>query len=328
MYCMQITEPPSYEKSINSTEMQNQILNSMPSLFEKKTIFNFIGNDQHSDKKIVPLSNEHVSTEVPEENEKTTGAQAEPLNYRLERVSSYIQQMIDTAQISLTTSTPEVTNDDDSGNDSNTLANVDDVLELQQRQISKRASIERLRSSQTSLARTLDQLNLSIIHSIIDAATSNLPTYTQEMDNISDKEDSNISISHHHHYHHHHHHHSNRGRNHQRRRADSSSSKKQRQVPDYSSIRSTISLWTNLLTQTALVFCICHCVLSWTKLTSSVISTAWLVSLLRIKTRIGYCKKPSSASTPLSLFSPVYTNFKSSLVPRIYLVILALFGHH
>ncbi|CAO3599076.1 unnamed protein product [Absidia cylindrospora] len=321
---MQITEPPSYEKSINPIEMQNHILNSMSTLFEKKAIFELIGNDQHSDKKILPLSNEHVSTGALEKQEKTTAAQAEPLSNRLERVSSYIQQMIDTAQTSLTTSPL----DDGSDKNNNTLANMDDVLELQQRQISKRASIERLRSSQTSLARTLDQLNLSIIHSIIDAATSSLPNYTQQMDKTNEEEDSNISISHYHHYHHHHHHHSDRGRNHQQRRAGSSSPKQQSPVPRYSSARSTISLWTNLLTQTALVFCICHCVLSWTKLTSSVISTTWLFSLLRIKKRIGHSKKHSSASTPLSSSSPVYTNFKSSLVPRIYLVILALFGHH
>lgn len=163
--------------------------------------------------------------------------------------------MIEAAKQSLTSHTDVVVTD------------VEDNLShhVTSQRINRKKSLERLRSSQTSLARTIDQLNISIIQHVITTNDTQSPQL------------SNNPSSYHHHHHHYHHHYP---------------PKRSSGLPPPK--KPTVAQWTHLLSQTALVFSICHHLFSWSKTTSSVASAAWLISLLWAKRKL---KSPGALLT-------------------------------
>lgn len=236
------------------------------------------------------------------------------MDERLERVSSCLQQMIDAANQSLTCSSaihssPNNSDTTDDNEENDTILLGDNLKDQRKKglqwRINRKKSLERLKSSQDSLARTIDQLNISITQHIIDKAASSTYDYTQH---------------HHHHHHYHHYHH------------QTNSDKRQRPTPR----KSMVPLWTSILTQAALVYGICHQLLSWSTSTSSIISVAWFVTMLLAKKKINYSKfglvvsKSSSSShtslsaEPTTTIMTFYPHLKSFLAPR-YSSLLSLF---
>ncbi|CAO3599142.1 unnamed protein product [Absidia cylindrospora] len=333
-------EPPSYEESVYFKQLIGQIKaqrrKTPPPSYENNSVFDVFQKTQLLESKSISPSviGKTITASPIEKLHDDENQQGFPMDARLERASSCLQQMIDAANESLTctpTSPPSSPPLDDSDKDVETHSLDDNFKEQrnqkQQWRINRKKSLERFKSSQVSLARTIDQLNLSITQHIINEASSPSPitNYTQyqhhDYNNTTDRH------LHHHHHHHHHHYYYNM---HQM-----NSAKRQRPVPN----KSTVPSWTNLLTQTALVFGIFHQLLSWSTPTSSILSVAWLVTMLLAKKKINRSKLeslklksssspshtlPAHHSTSSTTFLTLYTHLKSSLSPR-YSTMLSLF---
>ncbi|ORZ18770.1 hypothetical protein BCR42DRAFT_477905 [Absidia repens] len=330
-------EPPSYEESVYFKQLIGQIKaqrrKTPPPSYENDSVFDVFKKTQLLESKPISPSviGKTVTASPIEKLHDDESQQDFPMDARLERASSCLQQMIDAANQSLTcTSTSSPLEDSDTNDDKEVETNsLDDIYteqreQKQQWRINRKKSLERFKSSQVSLARTIDQLNLSISQHINNEAS--ISNYTQyehhEYNNTTDRH------LHHHHHHHHHHYYYNMHQLH--------STKRQRAVPNKSKVPS----WTNLLTQTALVFGIFHQLLSWSTPTSSILSVAWLVTMLLAKKKISRSKleslmlrssSPSSShtlpaehSTSSTTFITLYSHLKSSFAPR-YSSMLSLF---
>ncbi|KAI8335154.1 hypothetical protein BC941DRAFT_481320 [Chlamydoabsidia padenii] len=219
------TPPPSYEESIYFKQLIDQIKTQRrktpPPSYNSKHGFEWSEFPNLVDK-----------IKKPPHDDDMENKENQLIHERLERVSTNLIQMIQVAKNSLQATTID-------------LPDIEDTLSLQTYRINRKRSLERLQSSQISLARTIDQLNNSITQHII----------------------TTLDYTHHHqHIHHHHHHH-----HHHQKRTCSTPKK------------STVPIWTNLLGQSALVFGICHHLFFWSKSTSSIAGAIWLISLLCAK---------------------------------------------